>query len=66
MRHQLPFDGTLAAARLAALFAILALLVWVGSVRNRGSTGEPRSTEPSSQMARGTAGMDVPDQSTRR
>ena len=63
MRHQLPFDGTRAVARLAALFA---LLVWVGSVRNRGSTRERRSTEPSSQMARGTPGVDVPDQSTRR
>jgi hypothetical protein len=65
MRHLLPFDGTRAAARLAALFVLVALLV-VGSIRTRSPSHDPRTPSPASRVTRGTPGLFLLGESSHR
>ena len=66
MRHQLPFDGTRAAARIVALAVAVALLVLLGALRDRGLPRAPRNGEAASRVARGTPAPELPVESTHR
>ena len=57
MRHLLPFDGTRVAARLAALFVLVALLAVVGSIPSRGPSRDQRTPSPASRVTRGAPGL---------
>ena len=66
MRHQLPFDDTRAAARLGALFVLVALLAVVGSIRARGPARDPRGAPPAGRVARGAPGLFLLGESSHR
>ena len=66
MRHQLPFDGTRAGARLGALVVLVALRTVIGSIRSRGSNQDLRGSSPASRVARGAPGLSLLGESSRR
>ena len=66
MRHQLPFDGTRAGARLGALFVLVALLAVTGSIRYRFPGQDPRGVSPEGRVARGLPGLFLLGESTYR